>query len=439
MYFDNNYAVPAGWQKLSIGQICKKFTSGGTPSRKNLDFYINGTIPWVKTKELNDGYIADVEEFITEEALSNSSAKKLPKDTVLMAMYGATVGKLGILPFDAACNQACAAMVVDEGFSDFKFLFYLLKNWRSEIISQATGAAQQNLSGELVRNFEFDFPPVEIQNAIGELLGTLDEKIRVNQQIASTLEQIAQTVFKSWFLDFDPVHAKARGAQPVGMNAETAALFPDSIEESELGNIPKGWKVGTISNLCSRIANGSTPLRSNQSFWEGGDIPWFKTGELDDGYVLTSGERITSMGLDNSSCKIFPANTVLIALYGATIGRLGIISNDAAFNQACCAMIAKDEVGLPFLFLSLFSRKLLFVNSGMGAAQQNISKEIVENCPLVIPTEKVLLEFDDLMAPIFEKLKSIRFENQALGELRDSLLPRLISGELEIPAELLEA
>jgi type I restriction enzyme S subunit len=437
MYFDNDYAVPVGWQKLSIGQICKKFTSGGTPSRKNLDFYINGTIPWVKTKELNDGYIADVEELITEEALSNSSAKKLPKDTVLMAMYGATVGKLGILPFEAACNQACAAMVVDEEFSDFKFLFYLLKNWRSEIIAQATGAAQQNLSGELVRNFEFDFPPVEIQNAIGELLGTLDEKIRANKQIASTLEQIAQTVFKSWFVDFDPVHTKARGEQPLGMDAETAALFPDSFEDSELGPIPAGWKVSPISE-CSKVVVGGTPSRKVDEYWDG-MVPWINSGKTNEFRVTQPSEYITELGVQKSAAKLMPVGTTIMAMTGATLGQFSRMEIQACGTQNVIGILDDGTWPNEFIYFTIALAMDKVLSGATGGAQQHVSKSIVEEIAVVNPGHALSVRFAEVVLPFFSQIANLEFQNHSLVEIRDSLLPRLISGELEIPSELLEA
>ena len=133
MRFSSSPNRPEAWKEMKLADVCKTFTSGGTPSRKMPEYFENGTIPWVRTKELNDGIITEVEEFITPEALKNSSAKMLPKNTVLLAMYGATVGKLGVLGFESSCNQACAAMVPKDGVVDYRYLYYLLLNHRELI------------------------------------------------------------------------------------------------------------------------------------------------------------------------------------------------------------------------------------------------------------------------------------------------------------------
>ncbi|MBK9447658.1 MAG: restriction endonuclease subunit S [Betaproteobacteria bacterium] len=125
----------------------------------------------------------------------------------------------------------------------------------------------------------------------------------------ATLEAIAQALFKSWFVDFDPVRAKQAGCTSEGMDEATAALFPDSFEESELGLVPRGWRVGTVEDLCSVITNGGTPSRSNKKFWEGGTIPWFKTGDFSDGFLLSPVERITDDALKGSSAKLLPADS----------------------------------------------------------------------------------------------------------------------------------
>ncbi|MBL8694393.1 MAG: restriction endonuclease subunit S [Planctomycetes bacterium] len=152
--------VPRDWSVLSVEEVCTRVTSGGTPSRTRPDFYQNGTWPWVKTQELRDTWIEETEEHITNEAVSSSSAKPLPPSTILLAMYGATVGQLGIIRRPMTCNQACCAMIVDPKKADFRYLYYLLRHCRTQLKSLATGAAQQNLSGVLIKSLRFPFPPL---------------------------------------------------------------------------------------------------------------------------------------------------------------------------------------------------------------------------------------------------------------------------------------
>jgi type I restriction enzyme S subunit len=339
------------------------------------------------------------------------------------------------------CASFCKKLVLKkELVSPSYFYLYMQDLYKSGRVasydSQSTGISNFQYEA-FVNNELLELPPLENQTSVATTLSNLQSKINNNSQISKTLEVIAQTLFESWFLDFDPVKAKMAGEKPVGMDAVTAALFPDSMEESELGLIPKDWRIGKIKEICSIIVNGSTPLRSVRSYWDLGTVPWFKTGELVDGFVFDSKECITELGLSKSSAKILPANSVLIALYGATIGRLGVLTSDASFNQAATGMTASDQFGYPFLFLSLLEKRQWFIDSGVGAAQQNISKEIVENAELVLPSNRVLEKFNETALILFNQIRVLNAQNLLISKVRDSLLPRLISGELQIPKEML--
>lgn len=178
------------WPTLSVDELCSRVTSGGTPSRSRPDFY-GGAIPWIKTGELQDRVIFGSEEQLTDAGLMESSAKLLPVGTVLMAMYGATVGALAQLGIEATCNQASCAMVADPRCCDPRWLYYSLLNDRQRIVGRATGAAQQNLSAATIKQFTFPTPPLAEQQAIAEVLGALDDKIAANTALAATAEMVA--------------------------------------------------------------------------------------------------------------------------------------------------------------------------------------------------------------------------------------------------------
>lgn len=426
--------APANWKRLPIAAVCQRFTSGGTPSRKMPHYFSGGTIPWVKTQELTDCVLTETNEYITEDAVRNSSAKLLPANTVLMAMYGATVGQLGVLARPMTCNQACAAMVANPSKCDYRFLYYQLLAAREQIKSLSTGAAQQNLSGAQIKQFVLPFPALTEQSEIAEVLWKIDRRIDLLRQTNATLESIAQALFKSWFIDFDPVRAKQAGREPEGMDAATAALFPAEFEESALGLIPKGWDVTSVAELCARITNGGTPSRSKPEYWTGGNIPWFKTGELFDGHLLQASEHITAEAISRTSAKVLPRHAVLMAIYAApTVGRLGILTREAAFNQACTGMLAKPEVGPWFLFQTLLHGRDWFNSRANGAAQQNISKAIVESYQCIRPDAAVLHAFNDIAGCLYTSAENNSLQAEVLTNLRDTLLPRLISGKLRLP------
>ncbi len=435
MRFSSSPNRPETWKEMKLADICKTFTSGGTPSRKRPEYFENGTIPWVRTKELNDGVITEVEEFITTEALKNSSAKMLPKNTVLLAMYGATVGKLGVLGLESSCNQACAAMVPKDGVVDYRYLYYLLLNHRELIISQATGGAQQNLSGELIKGFTFDFPTFKEQQAISEVLWRIDEKIAVNNSLSKTLEDIAQTIFKSWFIDFDPVKAKMAEEKPAGMDVATAALFPNSMEESEFGLVPKGWEVLPSTDFFE-VLSGGTPKTSNEDYWNG-DIPWFSVVDAPDSggcYFIKTNKTITKEGLNNSAAQLVRPGVTVISARG-TVGKIAMVAIPSTFNQSCYGI--EGKYGDFFTYFLLRNQVVRLQNISHGGMFDTITRETFSAIKLAKPRIELINIFESTVFPIVSEILNLQFQSNNLAIIRDSLLPRLISGELQIPEEML--
>jgi len=250
----------------------------------------------------------------------------------------------------------------------------------------------------------------------------------------ATLEGISRAIFKSWFVDFDPVRQKAAGKQPVGMDAQTAAMFPDLFEDSEIGEVPTGWAIQDVESLCQFLTSGGTPARKESAYWEGGDVSWFKTGELLDGPLLESEEKITRAGLENSSCKLWPENTVLFALYASpTVGRLGVLTQSATANQAAAALKAKPEYGTAFLVNTLLEAREKLQRIAVGAAQQNINQGILKAHAVVAPPVSLATVFSKWADEVFSKRTALARQSRTLAALRDALLPKLLSGEIRVP------
>ena len=467
----NSLATDKNWQKYSLEEICLKITSGGTPSRQNPKLYKNGNINWIKTKELNNGYIFESEEKITEEAIKRSSAKLLPVNTILLAMYGATVGELGILGKEMACNQACCALIIDPKKADYRFIFYLLRLYKKEIQSLATGAAQQNLSAKTIKEFSFYIPNLEKQKKIADILSELDKKIDLNTQINQTLEQIAQALFKSWFVDFDPVRAKVQAlsdglsleqAELAAMQtisgktaeeltalsetqpdryaelAETAKAFPCEMVEIDGVEVPKGWEyksVGDFINVVDYVANGSfATLKENVTLLTEPDYAiYIRTTDFNSGFSKEL-RYVDKSAYDFLAKSGLIGNEVIIS----NVGDVGTVFRSPSWLGMPMTLgsnaIALKNYDIPhYLYLYFSSHKGQHDISSIvtGSAQLKFNKTNFRSLNVLMPNNTLLTKFEKFVLPIFEKIDINMAENLKLAEIRDLLLPRLLSGEIE--------
>ena len=362
-----------------------------------------------------------------------------PED-ILFCVRGSTVGRMNWSDRQYAIGRGLAAIRHKGGIEYQHYLRALIKHKLDELLSSSTGSTFPNISKDQLSNIKIEVPPLPEQRAIARILGSLDDKIELNRHMNATLEAMAQAIFKSWFVDFDPVRAKMEGEEPAGLDAETATLFPDDFEVVDGREVPMGWRYTPVEEICETIENGGTPKRMEPCYWDEGTIPWFKTGELLDAPLIQSEELITEAGLLNSSCKLWNPKTILIALYASpTVGRLGILEIEGAANQACSALVARKEYGYLFLYYSLlFSRERL-QNVAVGAAQQNINQKVVKEHRILVPTLEIAQNFQSCTERLYVmKLCNLK-QSRTLAALRDILLPKLISGEIPVPDAMLEA
>ncbi|MEI6830147.1 MAG: restriction endonuclease subunit S [Synechococcaceae cyanobacterium ELA445] len=318
---------------------------------------------------------------------------------------------------------------------DPKFISYQLQTTahRSWMIQHAAGTTMPSLNEGIIRRIPIVLKPLAEQKAIAAVLGALDDKIELNRRMNAKLEEMARALFQSWFVDFDPVRAKLDGRQPVGLDPGTAALFPEHLEDSPLGHIPKGWEVRTIESLCDVITSGGTPARMHMAYWEPGTIPWFKTGELLDGPLIDAEEKISKEGLTKSACKLWPAGTILFALYASpTVGRFGVLTKPSTANQAAAALIAKPIYGVPFLMGLLYEARAELQRVAVGAAQQNINQGVLKSHVVIAPPPALAKAYSVKVAPWFDQRIKLAEQSRTLATLRDTLIPKLLSGELKV-------
>ena len=272
------------------------------------------------------------------------------------------------------------------------------------------------------------------ERAIARVLGALDDKIEQNRKTAHKLDELARAIFKAWFVDFEPVKAKAAGATSFpSMSKKIFNELPAAFANTDLGAIPVGWEIKSTENFCEVISSGGTPSRRISSFWENGTIDWFKTGELIDGPLFFSTECITEAGLRSSSCKLWPEGTILFALYASpTVGRLGVLTRPGTSNQAAAGLVIKQDIGIPFMINALLEARAELQRIAVGAAQQNINQTLLKSHRLVKPPVLFSQAYSKKMQPSWDLRVALSYESLKLIELRNYLLPKLLSGQIRV-------
>ena len=392
------------WKTYRIGDICKRVCSGGTPKSTEPSYY-DGEIPWLNTKEINFNRISSTEKHITLSGLENSSAKWIDKNSVIVAMYGATAAKVAINTIPLTTNQACCNLSIDETKADYRFVYYWLCSHYTELASLANGGAQQNLNAQQIKDFEIKLPEIQIQQKIADLLWSIDNKIICNKSINDNLEQQAQALYKSWFIDFEP--------------------FKDGeFEESELGLIPKGWSTGNIYKYVNVIYGA--PYKSNlfNENKEGYPLirirdlktfsPQFYTTEvLPQTEYIKSGDVVAGMDAEFIPCL--------------WQGEAGVL------NQRCCKFVGKDKEINNLFVLHLVKPELEYVQSyKTGTTVSHLGKADIDRFIVILPDEAIVHQFSKICRPLLDEQNKCAAEIRRLTNLRDALLPKLMSGELKI-------
>jgi len=297
-----------------------------------------------------------------------------------------------------------------------------------------TGTTIKHLTGKAIASLKIPLPPIDTQITMVEILRRIDECVHELRETNTTLEAIAQAIFKSWFIDFDPVKAKSVGRVPDGIDAATAALFPDSFEESALGAIPRGWTVDAVGNVAECVGGG-TPSTKEDAFWEPGTHHWVTPKDLsglNSPVLLETERKLSPLGLQKVSSGLLPKGTLLLSSR-APIGYLALAEIPLAVNQGFIAMKPGGRLPPEYLYFWTASAMDEIKQKANGSTFMEISKSAFRPIKLVVPDGRVVNAFQGLATAIFETIATNEAERQTLTELRDALLPRLISGKLKLP------
>jgi type I restriction enzyme S subunit len=422
---------PSGWKVMTLGDI-GDIVTGKTPSTEIRE-YFDGDVPFVTPSDM-DGrkVISRTERYLTQLGADSVKSGRVPGGAVMVSCIGSDMGKAAVAGCNCVTNQQINSIIVDRTRFCPDYVYYNLSTRKAELQSLAGGgSAQPILNKGHFSVLRIAVPPLPEQRAIAHILGTLDDKIDLNRRMNETLEAMARAIFKSWFMDFDPVRAKAEGCQPFGMDAATAALFPDSFQDSPLGKTPRGWRVSRIGNELNPILGG-TPSRSHSAYWSGGTVPWINSGKVNEFRIIEPSEYITEEAVAKSATKLLPQRTTVLAITGATLGQVSLLEIESCANQSVVGIVGSTAIPSEFVYFWVKSRIDDLVSWQTGGAQQHINKNNVNDLIMLCPDPRVLGAYKRIAKPFFDAIRVCCFENLTLAAIRDALLPKLISGEIRV-------
>lgn len=397
--------IPEEWEIGYFGDVLCTFSAGATPYRGIPDYY-NGKINWISSGELNYNVIYDTIEHISEEALRNTNLCLHAPGTFLMAITGleatGTRGKCAFVGAPSATNQSCLA-INGTNKMDIKYLYWYYRMYGDYLaFKYSQGTKQQSFTATIVKNLPITYPKQVIeQHHIASALTSIDNLISSLGKLIEKKKNIKQ------------------GAMQQLLTGKT-----------RLKGFTEPWVYRKISEIAT-TSSGGTPSRSIPNYYYG-DIKWFTTTELKDNYLYDSVEHITREALNNSSAKMFSANTILMAMYGATIGKLGVLKEPSTTNQACCAIKCNDIVEIFLFYILLYNRKSI-IEKGCGAGQPNISQAIVNEFSfLVPPCEKEQQAIATILTKMDNEITALEAKRAKYEAIKQGMMQQLLTGKIRL-------
>ena len=404
------------WKECRLGDYCD-FQNGY--AFKSSEFKTNGEYKIVKIKELKDGLVKffDDSASVDIQGIKEFEKYKIYRNDVLFALTGdpvskpnplSWVGRVSIYRSDenALLNQRTCKIKKSERI-DNKFLYYYFRQWENfyALASKATGSASQaNISTNTIADTIIKLPPLPTQQKIAAILSSLDDKIELNNKINTNLEQQAQAFFKNWFVDFAPFG----------------------------GKMPEGWKLGKLSEYCNFQEGYVNPAQTHNEYFDG-DVKWLRAVDINESFILNTSRTLTKCGFESAgkSAFLFKPGSIAISKSG-TVGRLGIISDFMCGNRAVIGIELKEQQNLSFIHQYLKSRQTEFPDMAVGSVQKNLYVSILENLDIIIPLRDVLEKYAKICMPFYDQIKTNCIENNNLISIRNTLLPKLMNGEIGV-------
>ena len=394
------------WKEYTLAEVCENIYSGGTPSSMNASYW-NGNLPWLSSGETNQRYIYYTEKSITKDGVDNSSTRYAYKCSTVIASAGQghTRGQASMLCIDTYVNQSVLVLKPNPLIINPYFLYFNIDSRYKELRQLSDGTSTRgSLSGKILKDLRIYLPPLNEQQIIASILKSLDDKIEVNRRINDNLEQQAQALFKSWFVDFEP--------------------FRDGeFVESELGMIPKGWRVGTLSEIAN-IIMGTSPSGSSYNVIGEGEV--FYQGRAEFGFRFPKRNMYTT-----EPKKFAEIDSVLLSVR-APVGDINVAEERCCIGRGLSS-IKTNENNNSFILYLMQSLKPIFDQfNGEGTVFGCINKKALEELKILIPPIDIRKGFEEIANKIDGEIKILDKESRRLATLRDTLLPKLMSGELKV-------
>ncbi|MBE4609263.1 restriction endonuclease subunit S [Vibrio navarrensis] len=448
------------WESKLLGELCHEITVGFVGSMTNE--YIDDGVPFLRSKNIEEYNVKwEDMKYVSQEFHQRLKKSALRAGDVAIVRTGKP-GTTCVIPeelSEANCSDIVIARVNDEVLCPHYLSYFMNAMAHGQINAHVVGAVQQHFNVGSAKKLMIPLPAREIQSEIVGILKALDDKIKINLQINQTLEQMAQTLFKSWFVDFDPVmdnaldagnpipdelqhRAEARKAVRQGratadkeregfkpLPDDVRQLFPDAFEESELGWVPKGWAVRKISDFGSVIC-GKTPSKKIPEYY-GSDVPFLKIPDMHGNvFVVKTTDRLSSEGSNSQVKKLVPKDSISVSCI-ATVGLVSISTDPMHTNQQINSIVPSQPRFRDYLYFSMKEKRKQFHDLASGGSTTlNMNTGVFSRVSVLKPSDAILDMFQTRSSALLERIKLSSTENESLAALRDTLLPKLISGEL---------
>ena len=427
-----SFPIPDEWRWDRLQDVCSLFDCPhSTPHLASDGPYI------VRSQDIRAGIFSrDRAAHVSEKTYIERTVRAVPSHgDLLFSREGTYFGIAAEVPANIKVCLGQRMVLLrpsNPRVLDFQFLKYWLNSptMVRHVRGFRDGSVAERLNVPTIRSLAILIPPIREQQFIAQSLSILDQKIELNRCMNQTLEAMARSIFKSWFVDFGPVRTKMERNRAPGIALDIAALFPNAFQDSVLGKIPSGWYSTRLSEQID-IASGGTPKTTQPEYWNG-TVPWVSVADTAPGPYITRTEKtITNAGVEQSAAQLLPAETIVITARG-TVGNTALTAEPMAMNQSCYGLRGRGRMGQLFLLYQVRQQLAILRANTHGSVFETITRSTFDSIEVIQPPDGLLVAFEQLARPLFDRILLNQRENETLADLRDALLPRFVSGEIRL-------